>query len=179
MNKNHPQKLSASVTFPLVLWDLSSSWGSVFGISGSAMTSACCCQGDIADLGLIRGHKIWDGLSSGSFVKGVWQKKRKKKKKFDNDLSRALIATNCIFNPVAPVSKLIWKEGKACTNYFAWQWTMLRNFNCCSSNSSQFVFVFDACCQNANKSGRKKSGRGMIPGRTEFKQQINTHGVFS
>lgn len=99
----------------------------------------------------------------------------KKNKKFDNDLSRALIAANCIFNPVAPVSKLIWKEGKACANYFAWQRTMLRNFNCCSSNSSQFVFVLDACCQNANKSERKKSGKAMIPVRTKIKQQINTH----
>lgn len=50
---------------------------------------------------------------------------------------------------------------------------MPRNCNCCSSNSSWFVFLLDAGCQIANKSERKKSGKGMILAWTKFKQQIN------
>lgn len=80
------------------------------------------------------------------------------------------IAANYICGSVALVSELIWKEGKTRTNDFAWQWTMSRNFNCCSSSSSWFVFLWDACCQIANKSERKKAGKGMIPAWTKLKQ---------
>lgn len=77
--------------------------GRVFGISGSAMAGAGCCQGASTDLGLIRGHNIWEVLSANSFLKGVLQKK---KKKVDNDLSSVLIAANYFCDSVAPVFKV-------------------------------------------------------------------------
>lgn len=89
-----------------------------------------------------------------------------------------LIAADYICSSVALVSKLIWKVEKSCTNYFTWLWTMPRNCNCCSSNSSWFVFLLDAGCQTANKSERKKSGKGMILAQTKFKQTSEIPSIF-
>lgn len=107
-----PEVLCLNISCPAA-WDGRGSWGSVFWISGSAMTSADCCQGDISDLQS-------EVRRCGMCCVQLYSLKEYGKKSLVMICQVLLIAANYICSSVALVSKLIWKEEKTCTNYFTW-----------------------------------------------------------